>query len=84
MEYLASGVPVVAYKLDGIPAEYDAYIHYVPDNTPQAMAGELYRLLALPPEERRAMGQRARDFVLTEKNARSQTKRILDFLTEEN
>lgn len=84
MEYLASGVPVVAYKLDGIPAEYDAYIHYVPDNTPQAMARELYRLLALPAEERRAMGQRARDFVLTEKNAKSQTKRILDFLTEEN
>lgn len=38
LEYLASGVPVIAYKLDGIPDEYDPYISYVPDNTPQALA----------------------------------------------
>ena len=41
MEYLLSGVPVVAYKLDGIPDEYDAYFFYPEDNTPQALAKAL-------------------------------------------
>ncbi len=80
MEYLASGVPVVAYKLDGIPDEYDDYIHYVPDNAPRAMAEVLTGLLALPLVKRKEMGEEARRFVLKEKNAKSQTKRILDFL----
>jgi glycosyltransferase involved in cell wall biosynthesis len=29
LEYLSSGVPTVAYKLDGIPDEYDDYLSYI-------------------------------------------------------
>lgn len=80
MEYLASGVPVVAYKLDGIPDEYGAHINYVPDNSPEALARELERICNLSIDERKTMGKAAQEFVLKEKNATVQTKRILEFM----
>ena len=82
MEYLASGVPVVAYRLDGIPSEYDRYINYVPDNSPQALAGVITDVLNRSAEERRLEGACAKRFVLGEKNRVRQAKRILDFLSE--
>ena len=82
MEYLASGVPVVAYRLDGIPSEYDRYINYVPDDSPQALAGVITDVLNRSAEERRLEGACAKRFVLGEKNRVRQAKRILDFLSE--
>ena len=80
MEYLASGTPVVAYKLDGIPDEYDEYINYVPDNSPAALAQKIVDICEMPPEQRRAMGEKGKRFVLENKNAKAQTKKILDFI----
>ena len=82
MEYLASGVPVVAYKLDGIPDEYDGYLNYVPDNTPEALAAVITAIGSKSAEERRTMGRRAQAFVTEEKNAKKQAGRILRFLEE--
>lgn len=82
MEYLASGVPVVAYKLDGIPDAYDPYLNYVPDNSPEALAAVITAIGSLSAEARQAMGQRAKAFVTGEKNAKKQAGRILRFLEE--
>ena len=82
MEYLASGVPVIAYKLDGIPDEYDEYINYVPDNSPEALAQKIASVCALSPSERQAIGEKGKAFVLTHKHAKAQTKKILDFIGE--
>ena len=83
MEYLASGTPVVAYKLDGIPDEYDEYINYVPDNSPASLARKIAEICELPEEERRAMGAKGEKFVTEHKNAVAQTKKILDFIGAE-
>ena len=80
LEYLSSGVPLVAYKLDGIPDEYDPYIHYVPDHTVQALQHTIEQVLSYSPQERRQIGARAREFVQTQKNAVVQAKKILDML----
>lgn len=80
MEYLASGVPVVAYKLDGIPEEYNEYIRYVADDSPETLAKVLQEICELSCDERREIGEKARKFVLSEKNRVAQTKRILDFI----
>lgn len=80
MEYLCTGNPVVAYPLDGVPAEYAPFLHSPADNTPQALAEEIRRLLALPPGERLAQGQAAREYVLAHKGAAAQVKKILDLL----
>lgn len=81
LEYLSSGVPVVAYKLDGIPDEYDDYINYPADDSADAMCKEFERLLEMTDEERKAVGRKAKDFVLGTKNRVQQTKRIIDFLS---
>lgn len=80
MEYLASGTPVVAYKLDGIPDEYDPFICYPADDTVKTLAETLSKLCHLSEDERKRIGQAAQDFVLKEKNATAQTKKMLDFI----
>lgn len=80
MEYLSSGVPLVAYKLDGIPDEYDDYIHYVPDNSPASLTGEISYVLGMSAEEREKFGAEARRFVTENKNNVVQGKKILDFI----
>lgn len=82
MEYLASGVPVVAYKLDGIPEEYTPYLTYVKDNSEEALAETLMQVCQLDNQELLLRGCQARDFVLREKNAVMQTKKILSLFTE--
>ncbi len=80
MEYLSSGVPVVAYKLDGIPNEYDNYITYVPDNTSKTLAKTIESICALSAEKRKDMGTKAKNFVLKEKNNIVQAKKIIDMI----
>ncbi len=76
MEYLASGKPVIGYKLDGIPAEYDPYIQYVEDNSLQTLQEKLLEICSLPEAERKAIGQRARAFILENKNPTAMCRRI--------
>ena len=80
MEYLSSGVPVIAYKLDGIPDEYDEYLNYVEDNSPKALADKIIELCEKSDEERSVIGRKGQAFVLENKNERVQTKRIVSFL----
>ena len=80
MEYLASGVPVVAYKLDGIPDEYDAYLNYVEDNSAESLAQKLTQICNMDDAARAEMGKRGAAFVQENKNARTQTQRICDFI----
>lgn len=76
MEYLASGKPVIGYKLDGIPAEYDPYIQYVADNSIEALQDKLLEICSLPECERNAIGQRSRAFILENKNPKAMCRRI--------
>lgn len=80
MEYLASGRPVIGYKLDGIPEEYDSYIQYVPDNSVETLRDKIMEVCSLSQEERTQIGQRARSFILERKNPKEMCKRIVDML----
>ena len=80
LEYLSSGIPFVAYKLDGIPDEYDDYILYVEDDEIQTLAHKIEEVCEKSPEERKALGEKARAFVSNEKNEVVQTKKILAFI----
>lgn len=82
MEYLSSGRPVVAYKLDGIPDEYDKYIHYVPDNFMQTLADTIVKVCSLPEHQLREFGGVARQWVIHEKNAAIQARKILNMISE--
>ena len=80
MEYLSSGVPLVAYKLDGIPDEYDSYICYVKNNSIECLANTLKGVCEMSDSNRMAIGKRGREFVLTGKNSKEQTKKIVDLI----
>jgi len=80
MEYLSSGVPVIAYKLDGIPQEYDQYLNYPASDSVEDLAEAMEKICALDNDARAKLGQRGRDFVLSQKNRKVQTARILEFL----
>ena len=41
MEYLSTGNPLIAYKLDGIPDEYNDIIFYPSDNSSKALANKI-------------------------------------------
>ena len=80
LEYLSSGVPFVAYKLDGIPDEYDPYILYVEDNDVSSLTRKIVEVCEKTAQERRRIGMKARDFVIQRKNAVIQTEKIVSFL----
>lgn len=79
MEYLASGTPALTTRLPGIPHDYDPYLNYVDDETPEGIAKALREVLSRPQAEREESARRARKFVLEEKSNLVQTKKILAF-----
>ncbi len=82
MEYLSSGIPLVAYKLDGIPEEYNPHIVYVKDNSSQSLSQTLIEVCEWDETKRREYGQAAKDFVFSRKNATVQAEKILSLINE--
>lgn len=80
MEYMLSGKPVVMFKLDGIPDEYDAYLNYVPSGTASAFAATLTAVCQDEDKVFTEKARRAREFVLAEKSAKVQARKILDLM----
>lgn len=82
MEYLSSGRPLIAYKLDGVPDDYDKYIHYVPDNEIETLANQIVKVCSMPKESLDLFGSIAREWILMEKNASVQANKILKFISK--
>lgn len=82
LEYLSSGTPMIAFKLEGIPDEYDEYISYVGDHTVESFRDILVKVCELSEETRKEMGQRAKKFVLEQKNEMVQTRKIIELLEQ--
>ncbi|MBE6584946.1 MAG: glycosyltransferase, partial [Ruminococcaceae bacterium] len=81
MEYMASGKPVVMYRLDGIPSEYDPYLFYAdPEADPVDGMREILSWVLSHKEEASERAALARKFVTTQKNAHIQGQRILSFM----
>lgn len=80
MEYLLTGSPVIAYKLDGIPDEYNDYFYYVEDDTIDSLAIKIQEILLMTDKERTEFGERARNFVLKNKNNVVAAKRVIDMI----
>lgn len=82
MEYMASETPVIAYHLDGMPQEYLEHLFVVPRNDIEALAQTIQQVLEKSPTERRAFGQRAREFVQQHKNPEHQTAKLLRMISD--
>lgn len=78
LEYLASGRPVVMYRLDGVPPEYEEHVFLVDGEGPAALGGRIAEVLGMPGDELALRGRKAREWVLREKGLKKQSKKILD------
>lgn len=81
MEYMASGKPVVMYKLDGIPEEYDEFLFYPDSDSAKSLAESIINICEKTSEERFELGEKARNFVLKEKSGFKQAEKILDLIS---
>lgn len=82
IEYLSSGKPVIAYKLDGIGDEYDDYFIYCDDNSIQCLKEKIVQVCTMDDLERKNIGKRNQDFVRLKKNKQFQTRKILNLFDE--
>ncbi len=80
LEYMLAGRPVISTALPGIPEDYYDYLYILKDESPQALASFIQEVCSKPPQELREFGERARRFVMAEKNYRRQGKRIYEFM----
>lgn len=81
MEYMVSGTPVLTTVLAGMPKEYHDYVYLLEDETENGVYEMLNKLLInTPSEELELMGERAKRFVLENKNNINQSKRVIDFV----
>ena len=74
LEYMVTGTPVLMYKLPGVPKEYDDYLCYIDDYTNFETA--FRAMLDKPVSELQMIGERAKRFVIENKNNHSQAERM--------
>ena len=77
LEYLSSGTPMMSTRLEGIPDDYQPYIYWLDDSSPEAMRKSLESVLNLPAAELRKMGSVAKEYALTYKSPKNQAEKIL-------
>lgn len=80
MEYLQSGVPTIACKLDGIPDDYDEYINYFSEGKNDTLSDVIYRVCEDKTGKYSEKARRARDYVANEKNHLKQAKKIIELI----
>ena len=80
MEYMASGTPVLTTRLPGMPKEYEPYVYFIEEESPDGIAAALKAVLEHTDEELFQKGQEARDFVLNCRNNVIQAKKLLQML----
>lgn len=80
MEYLASGTPVVMYHLDCMPEEYDEHLFYVTNESVKGLRDKLVEVCEMEKKILYEKGKKAREFILTQKNAVIQSRKIVDLI----
>lgn len=83
-EYMLSGVPVVMFKLPGIPKEYDEYLYYAEEETAESLARKIDEILEFSACKLVEKGEQARKFILKEKNNIRQASRFVEFCMEKH
>lgn len=80
LEYMLSGVPTLTMRLPSMPNEYFEYVYLIEDETIDAVRDALIRVFSIPGKELAMTGEKARHFVLHQKNHRVQGGRLANFL----
>ena len=80
IEYLSTGIPVIMFKLAGIPGEYDDFVNYFHEDIKESIRSILdtdYNLLL-------DKAKRGKEFVVKFKNPQAQAKKIINTIGGRN
>ena len=82
MEYLLSGTSVIINRLPGIPEEYYQYVFTPKDESLESLVECILNVITMDIGLRNKRSLNGRKFVISNKNSKKQTKRILDIIDE--
>lgn len=82
LEYLSTGNPVIAYKLDGIPGEYSNILFIPSDNSIKSLKEKIVYCANLSNEELTTYRNKLHKFI-KQKGIINTTKKILNFIYSE-
>lgn len=80
MEYMATGTSLLTTRLPGIPAEYENYVFYFEGESVADFARTLKCVMANSDAELQEKGNKAKEYVLSQKNNRVQGNRITNLI----
>lgn len=82
IEYLASGTPTLLYKLPGIPQEYYDYCFTIDELSEEALARKIDEILSRDEALLKALGQKARHYILTHKSPEHQCEKLDELIKQ--
>lgn len=80
IEYLLAGKTVIMNRLPGVPAEYDKFLTYPANESASAWVESINNILASDPAKRAERDAAGRQFILDNKTAVAQCRRICNFI----
>lgn len=80
LEYMVSGTPVLTTCLPGMPVEYIPYVYILEEESIEAMASVLTTLLTKPLSELSEFGNRAKEWIISNKSSKMQVLKIIKFV----
>jgi len=83
-EYMVSGTPFLTTRLEGIPKEYYNYLYTLENYTVDSVKHKIIEILSKPQSELDEFGEKARRFVLENKNCSVQVKKIIELAEKIN
>lgn len=84
IDYLATGNPVVAFELDGMPSVYKDFIYYIPENTMESIAQTIQKVISADKEEIRKKADGALKYINTKLSREVVAKTIIDLNFDRN
>ena len=82
-EYMMSAKPIVMYKLEAIPDDYDKYLNYLTADTSEGMEKELRKIASRSYDELIRKAEQGREYLLQHRTKTKVCAKIVDFLKEQ-
>lgn len=80
LDTLSAGKPLIGYRLEGIPAEYENHLIFVNDHKIETLSSTIQAVCAWEKDALVEFGSKAKDFIVTQKSGSIQAKKINDEL----
>ncbi|WP_411334073.1 glycosyltransferase [Metabacillus indicus] len=81
-EYMATGIPVMSFKLKGIPSDYLNHLFIIEKETEESIIKTIKKVFDMDEGVRKRIGTEAKDFIISQKNIIAQCNSIWKFVDE--